>query len=70
MDLPPPRVFCKKRLQLIENKGRQGAKKRQERKRGGNRLKTKGQIPVVGSGQRLGRREVRDIGNGSAGYTD
>ena len=35
----PPRVFCKKRLQAAENKGRRAEKERQERQRGGNSLK-------------------------------
>jgi hypothetical protein len=36
--VPPTRVFCEKRLQTIENKGRAGEKEGKERKRGGKLL--------------------------------
>jgi hypothetical protein len=40
--VPPPRVFLKKRLQAVENKGNECGKKRKERKRGCKRLKGRG----------------------------
>jgi len=41
MGIPPPRVFWKKRLQSIENKGQEREKERQESSRGGKRLEIK-----------------------------
>jgi len=37
----PPRVFCKKSAEVVENKGRESEKERKERQRGGKRLKGK-----------------------------
>ena len=42
MRYPTPPVFCKKRLQAVENKGGECEKERQEKQRGGNILKTNG----------------------------
>ena len=39
---PPPRVFWKKRLEVIENKGRRAEKENQETQRGCKSLKTRG----------------------------
>lgn len=39
---PQPGVFSKEGLEVIENKGRNGQKERQERKKVCNRLKTHG----------------------------
>jgi hypothetical protein len=41
MGIPPPRVFWKKRLQSVENKGQEREKERQESSRGGKRLEIK-----------------------------
>ncbi len=40
----PPRVFCKKSAEVIENKGSECEKERKERKRVRKRLKTKGHL--------------------------
>jgi hypothetical protein len=40
--VPPPRVFCKKRLEVIENKGRDVKKEGKETQRGAKPLITKG----------------------------
>src|SRR5229473_399486 len=40
--VPTPPVFCRKRLQLVENKERERRKERQEIPRGGKLMKRKG----------------------------
>jgi hypothetical protein len=68
-----PPVFWEKRLQAIENKGREPGKERQEKIRGGKLLKTCGLLPALNIGtecldiseindERLG--EGRDLGVG------
>src|SRR6202022_4726778 len=38
----PPRVFCNKSVEVVETKGRESEKKRQERKRVRNSMKRRG----------------------------
>jgi hypothetical protein len=52
--VPPPRVFCTKRLQAIENKRRELRKERQENSRGGNLLKMLN-LPQRRRARRVGR---------------
>jgi|SRR5258708_2253510 len=55
---PTPRVFCKKRLQVVENKGWQLKKERQEALRGRKRLRGR---ELRSS---LGRRPIRFVRDG------
>jgi len=57
---PPPPAFCKKRLQVVENKERECEKERKELQRGGKLLRTLGLPAQPGRGrQRHGDTEVR-----------
>jgi hypothetical protein len=60
----PPRVFWKKRLQSIENKGRELRKERQETSRGGNELISQeivkaGKLEEFGAGEWLKGKTVK-----------
>ena len=50
----PPRVFCKKRLQVAENKREEAGKERQESSRGGKLLKILN-LPQRRRARRVGR---------------
>src|SRR6267142_2876512 len=65
----PPRVFCEKRLQVLENKGKQCEKERQEISRGGNLLRIRYLRAAAGRGTERIEKEAADMARrrGSSG---